>query len=91
MTDTTTVNDNRVDFGASARGNGGDVRARRLAADLPRGDGRIDRVRSSVRHYAVVWLADGKTEYRPPEGFRIAKVFRSSNDDVAVCVEQVDA
>ena len=96
MTTTTVVNDNRVDLGATAATNGGETRARRLAADLDRDDDRVDRVRSSVRNYATVWLADdfGSDEgaaFRPPEGYEIDGIFVASNGDIGAKVERSDA
>ena len=90
MTTTTVVNDNRVDLGATAATNGGETRARRLAADLDRDDDRVDRVRSSVTDYAIVWIADDG-RFRPPEGYAVESVYSAPNGGTAVHLTRTDA
>ena len=90
MTTTTVVNDNRVDLGATAATNGGETRARRLAADLNRDDDRVNRVRSSVTYYAVVWVDDGAL-LRPPEGYAVESVYNAPNGGTAVHLTRTDA
>jgi len=87
---TTIVNDNQVDLGVTAAKNGGETRARRFAADLNRDDDSVDRVRSSVPHYATVWVADD-VHFRAPEGYTIEAVYNAPNGSTAVDVERVDA
>ena len=90
MTTTTVVNDNRVDICVSAEGNDSETQARRLAADLDRDDDSIDRVRSSVTAYALVWVADD-THFRPPEGYAVEAVYSAPNGGTAVDLVRVDA
>lgn len=90
MTTRTIVNDNRVDLGATAATNGGETRARRLAADLARDDDSVDRVRSSVTDYAIVWVADD-THFHPPEGYAVEAVYNAPNGGTAVDLVRVDA
>jgi hypothetical protein len=96
MTTQTTVNDNTIDIGVTAARNSDETQARRFAADLPRGDDRINQVQTSVSAYVTVWLdddfgADGGAGFRPPEGYDIVKVFVSSRGSIAIDIEQVDA
>jgi len=89
MTTTTFVNDNRVDIGVSAEGGEDETHARRLAADLDRGDGRIKRVRTSVTDYALVWVAED-VHFRPPEGYTVKAVYNAPDGGTAVDLGRVD-
>jgi len=46
--------------------------------------------RSSVPHYATVWVADD-VHFRAPEGYTIEAVYNAPNGSTAVDVERVDA
>lgn len=90
MTTTTTVNDNRVDIGVTAKGNERETHARRLAADLDRDDDTVKRVRTSVTDYALVWVAED-VHFRPPEGYTVEAVYNAPDGGTAVDLARVDA
>jgi hypothetical protein len=84
------VNDNEVRIGVTAKGNSDETEARRLAADLDRGDPRVDRVVSSPRYYATIWLTGSKVGFEAPEGYEIERVFITSTYHVALEIVKTD-
>lgn len=94
MSGATIVNDNVVDIDASAHRNNRETAARRLAADLPRGDDRIREVSTSVLYDASVWIdspPDVPVSFDPPAGYEVAKVFFGTNGGVCINLNEVDA
>lgn len=62
--------------------------ARRLAADLPRDCGEVNRVRPDVRYDAKVWLADGQSTFTAPDGWTIERVFISDRGSASVALSR---